>query len=102
MTREMTEWPSECGPIAIIMQSDGGKGYSFLCGGTVVRFSSIWMLSGEGRPKWSSGKSRFRRAGGDPTLVADDSLHPSGKMYTPWADAIVPLAELALIKAEYS
>ena len=23
MTREMTEWPSECGPITKIMQSDG-------------------------------------------------------------------------------
>ena len=46
MTREMTEWPSECGPIAKIMQSDGCKGYSSLCGGTVVRFSRIWMSSG--------------------------------------------------------
>ncbi len=35
-----------------------------------------------------------------PTLVADDNLHPSGKVYTPWADTIVPLAELALLKEE--
>ena len=47
-------------------------------GGMVVRFSRIWMSSGECRLKWSSGKSRFRRAGGDPTLVADDIFHPSG------------------------
>ena len=37
---------------------------------------------------------------GDPTLVADDNLHPSGKVYTPWGDTIVPLAELALLKEE--
>ncbi len=30
--------------------------------------------------------------------VANDNLHPSGKVYTPWADTIVPLAELALLK----
>ena len=38
--------------------------------------------------------------GGDPTLVAGDYLHPSGKLYTPWADTIVPLAESALLKEE--
>jgi hypothetical protein len=38
--------------------------------------------------------------GGDPTLVADEYLHPSGKVYTPWADTIVPLAEMALLKEE--
>ncbi len=32
--------------------------------------------------------------------VADDNLHPSGKVYTPWADTIVPLAEMALLKEE--
>ena len=32
------------------------------------------------------------------TLAADDNLHPSEKMYTPWADTIVPLAESALFK----
>jgi hypothetical protein len=26
MTREMTEWPSKCGPITKIMQSNGCKG----------------------------------------------------------------------------
>ena len=34
------------------------------------------------------------------TLVADDNLHFSGKVYTPWGDTIVPLAELALLKEE--
>jgi len=102
MTGEMTEWPSECGPIPKIMQSDGCKGYSSLCGGAVVRLPRSWMSSGECQLKWSSGKSRFRRAGGNPTLVANDSLRPSGKVYTPWADTIVPLAESALLKAETS
>ena len=32
--------------------------------------------------------------------VADDNLHPSGKVHTPWADTIVPLAESALIKEQ--
>ena len=32
------------------------------------------------------------------TLAADDNLHPSEKMYTPWANTIVPLAESALLK----
>ncbi len=32
--------------------------------------------------------------------VADDNLHPSGKVYTPWAGTIVPLAESALLKDE--
>ena len=32
------------------------------------------------------------------TLAVDDNLHPSEKVYTPWADTIVPLAESALLK----
>ncbi len=32
--------------------------------------------------------------------VADDNLHPSGKMHTPWADTIVPLVKSALLKEE--
>ncbi len=36
------------------------------------------------------------------TLAADDNLHPSGKVYTPWADTIVPLAESALLKERTS
>jgi len=67
------------------------KGCSSYGSGMVVRFSRIWVSV-------SSGESRFRRAGGDPTLVADDNLHPSEKVYTPWADTIVPLAESALLK----
>ena len=45
---------------------------------------------------------RFRRAGGDLTLVADDNLHAFGKVYIPCADTIVPLADLALLKGETS
>ncbi len=36
------------------------------------------------------------------TLAADDDLHPSEKVYTPWADTIVPLTESALLKEETS
>ena len=32
------------------------------------------------------------------TLAADDNLRPSERVYTPWADTIVPLAESALLK----
>ncbi len=32
--------------------------------------------------------------------VADDNLHPSGKVHTPWADTIVPLVKSALLKEE--
>jgi lysophospholipase L1-like esterase len=33
-----------------------------------------------------------RTAKDDPTLLAPDGLHPSGKMYTAWVEEIVPLA----------
>lgn len=36
------------------------------------------------------------------TLAADDNLHPSEKVYTPWVDPIVPVAESALLKEETS
>ncbi len=42
----------------------------------------------------------FRRAGGDPTLVADDNFHPSGKLHTPWADIIGPEVKSAMLKEE--
>ena len=32
--------------------------------------------------------------------VADDNLHPSGKVHTPWADTIVPLVKSALLIEE--
>ena len=41
-----------------------------------------------------------RRAAADPTLVAEDKLHPSGKMYTIWADTIAPVAESVLTEEE--
>jgi len=34
--------------------------------------------------------------GGDPSLVAEDKLHPSGTQYTAWVRAIVPEARAAL------
>ena len=40
----------------------------------------------------------FRRAGGDPSMMADDNLRPFGKEHTPWADTIVPLDKSALLR----
>jgi lysophospholipase L1-like esterase len=37
-----------------------------------------------------------RRAGEDPSLLARDGLHPSGKMYAQWAEAALPAAAAAL------
>jgi hypothetical protein len=40
-----------------------------------------------------------RRAGEDPSLLARDGLHPSGKMDAQWADAALPVAAAALAEA---
>jgi lysophospholipase L1-like esterase len=37
-----------------------------------------------------------RRAVGDPSLVADDGLHPSGSMYEAWAEAALPDVSMIL------
>jgi lysophospholipase L1-like esterase len=37
-----------------------------------------------------------RRAGEDPSLLARDGLHPSGKMYARWVEAALPFAAAAL------
>jgi lysophospholipase L1-like esterase len=37
-----------------------------------------------------------RTAGDDTTLLADDGLHPSAKMYALWTDKLVPVAESIL------
>ena len=37
-----------------------------------------------------------RTAAADPTLIADDGLHPSGKMYAEWARLALPAAREAL------
>jgi lysophospholipase L1-like esterase len=39
-----------------------------------------------------------RRAASDPSLVAPDGLHPSGRMYKEWVDVILPIARDALKK----
>ena len=36
------------------------------------------------------------------TLAVDNNLHPSEKVYTPWADTNVPLAQSALLQEETS
>jgi lysophospholipase L1-like esterase len=33
-----------------------------------------------------------RRAANDPSLIAADGLHPSGKMYAGWAELALPVA----------
>ena len=37
-----------------------------------------------------------RQAADDPSLLADDGLHPSGRMYTAWASLVLPEALAAL------
>lgn len=39
-----------------------------------------------------------RKAANDPTLTADDSLHPSGKMYALWVKLIAPVVEAQIKK----
>lgn len=39
-----------------------------------------------------------RRVVKDPTLLADDGLHPSGRMYQLWAEAVLPVAMSAVLK----
>jgi lysophospholipase L1-like esterase len=39
-----------------------------------------------------------RKAADDATLVADDGLHPSGKMYRQWVEQILPVARQAVGK----
>jgi lysophospholipase L1-like esterase len=39
-----------------------------------------------------------RKAGKDPTLLADDGLHPSGRMYGAWAETVLPVAMAAVLK----
>ncbi|WP_422361606.1 SGNH/GDSL hydrolase family protein [Reichenbachiella sp.] len=39
-----------------------------------------------------------RRAASEPTLVAEDGLHPSGKMYKEWVDAAYPVVKPMLKK----
>jgi lysophospholipase L1-like esterase len=37
-----------------------------------------------------------RRAADDPALIAEDGLHPSGRMYTGWARLLLPMARQIL------
>jgi len=39
-----------------------------------------------------------RKAADDRSLVADDGLHPSGKMYGQWVEQILPVAQKALLQ----
>ncbi len=39
-----------------------------------------------------------RQATTDPTLIADDGLHPSGKMYTAWVELALPTVLQAVMR----
>ncbi|MBN2732453.1 MAG: SGNH/GDSL hydrolase family protein [Balneolaceae bacterium] len=41
-----------------------------------------------------------KKAGADKTLIANDGLHPSGKMYSQWVDEIAPVVLPEIIKWE--
>ncbi len=43
-----------------------------------------------------------RQAPDDPALIADDGLHPSGKMYAAWAQLALPAAGEALNQATFN
>lgn len=45
---------------------------------------------------WVDVTAISRRAKADPTLVARDGLHPSGRMYRLWAEAALPTVKAAL------
>jgi hypothetical protein len=49
-----------------------------------VPFVDVWAAS--------------RAAATDPSLVADDGLHPSGRQYASWVDAIEPVVRRLLAK----
>ena len=61
-------------------------------------FPELGCYLGNADSSGHPGESRFGRVGGDQTLVADNNLHPSRKVFTLWANTIVPLAEPALPK----
>lgn len=42
-----------------------------------------------------------REAAQDPSLVADDGLHPSGKMYAAWVELVLPVA-VGIVSSEKS
>jgi lysophospholipase L1-like esterase len=46
--------------------------------------------------KWVDITPGSRRAAADPSLIARDGLHPSGRMYEEWARAALPVAREAL------
>lgn len=45
---------------------------------------------------WVDVTAHSRRHGGDPAYLAEDLLHPGGRAYAEWADALLPTARAAL------
>ena len=71
----------------------GGFGDPALSSDTVVRFNAIFREACEGRgiafvPDIFEISQRVTD---DPSLVADDGLHPSGSQYAAWVEAILPV-----------
>ena len=66
----------------------------------IDRFNEINLaLTQEAGARYVDVTPASREAGGDPSLLAPDGLHPSGKMYAQWAQSTLPAA-LAVLGAE--
>jgi lysophospholipase L1-like esterase len=66
----------------------------------IDRFNEINLeLTQEAGARYVDVTPVSREAGGDPSLLASDGLHPSGKMYAQWAQSALPVA-LAVLGAE--
>ena len=99
MLENRDKWSSGLGLISKMRALDGCRTVIFpIAVEWWYDFSKFGCYLGNADSKKSPGNSRFGRAGGDQTLVANNNLHPSRKLFTPWANTIVPLAELALLK----
>jgi len=68
--------------------------------GEIDRFNEINLeLTQEAGTRYVDVTPASREATGDPSLLAPDGLHPSGKMYAQWAQSTLPTA-LAVLGAE--
>ncbi len=108
MAENLGKWPSKRGPISKIRPSDG-------CGRDAVFLAVEWWydssefgchpgnVDSSGHPGnlGTDADSEIRPWWPTSTVTPLAPLwHPSGKVVTPWAGTIVPLAESALLKEE--
>ena len=69
-------------------------------GGEIDKYNSIaGAAAGEAHARFVDITPGSRRAAEDKTLVAEDGLHPSGKMYADWVQLALPEARAALGKS---